>query len=186
VALGVFGGLALFYVSARGGSAFGGKRGGAREAGKIIGLGIVGWLVAFALPAVWVEQLSIGSILLLSVILSPLNQMGAFIDSITNYMGLDPAMHIGGLLLEFFAAGAIIGLVYSLILKTKVVRAVLWSAIGLALASFIGPILGNLIGGLFDSLILSYILTFVFICVIIGLCVYGGIYGNLGKTPKNT
>lgn len=162
VALAICGGIALSFVLSHSGSFF------TLKTAKILGLGLVGWLVAFLVPAVWVDQLSIGSVLLLSIIVSPLNQTGAFVDNIINYIGLDPAMHIGGLSLEFFATGAIAGFIYSLIFKTKISKTVLCGAGGFALASLLGPILGNMAGDLFGSLFVSYLVTFLVIGTIFG------------------
>jgi len=191
VALGVFGGLALAYVTKAKGVSFGWKTCFGCLSGthtiKIIGLGLVGWFVAFALPAVWLEWWFLwGSILLpflLAIFTIPLGVVG--LDEIIN-PGLAPSLFVGNLWLEFLIAGGIIGLVYSLILKTKITRAVLWSAGGFALASLIGPILGNLIGGVVNSLLASYILTFVIICVIFGVCLTMGIRREQAGTSGAT
>lgn len=179
VALAVFGGLALAYATHLNGSVSLSRFLLSKHTLKIVGIGLVGWLVAFLLPAVWVEQLSIGSVLLLSIVLSPLNETGAFVDTIINYIGLDPALHMGGLFLEFLASGAIVGLVYSLILKTKILKTVLWSAGGFALASLIGPILGNLIGNLFGLLLVSYLVTFLIIGIIFAASLTYGLRRSL-------
>lgn len=179
-ALAVFGGLALslsrgLFLS--------------RRTLKIIGLGLVGWLVAFALPTVWAYKLFLfGGILAYPLfgIAYVLDKVGwamrastsyadFFLDQFNHLTQIDPSLSIGGLWLEFLLTGMIIGFVYSLIFKdAKIVKTVLWSAGGFAVAALVGPILGNLIGNLFNVLFVNYILTFIIICVIFSVCLTVG------------
>jgi len=187
VALAVFGGHALAYATKAEGVSFGwqtcfGYLSGTRTI-KIIGLGIIGWLAAFAVPAAWVEWWSIWSVGILSVVLGFLSSSEALMEVIPRYLRLEPNLHVATLFLEFLFTGAIVGFAYSLIFKAKILRTVLWSAGGFALASLVGPILGNLVGNLFNSLIVSYILIFGFLCAITGVYIYRGIDGSLKKAP---
>lgn len=186
VALAVFGGIALSYITQADGLPFwSGRFLFSKHTLKIVGIGLIGWLVAFLLPAVWVEWwFSVGGGIISFVILTPFSFL-LKID-LVSIVNLKPSLMTGHLWLEFLFTGAIVGFVYSMILKTKILRTVLWSAGGFAVASLVGPILGNLAENLFSSLLVSYILTFVFVCAIIGACVYGGIYGSLKKTPSST
>lgn len=142
---------------------------------KILILGTLGWLVAFLLPAVWAYELFLfgGQITIIF-------EFFASGETIDKLFSLQPYLGVAYLWLEFLLAGAILGLVYSLIFKTKILKAVLWSAGGFALASIAGPILGNLIGDLFGSLLVSYLITFLVIGVSFGLFLELGIYRKTG------
>lgn len=182
VSLAVFGGLVLAYLSQINGSTPLSRLFLSKNTMKIVGLGLVGWLVAFLLPAVWLNKLLFIGLLILSFILSPFEASGSLGQFLPNYLRLDPSLNVGILFVEFLFAGLIIGLVYSLILKTKIIRMMLWAAGGFALAALIGPILGNLIGNLFGALIVNYTLTFVIICVIFGVSLAVGMRGKQTET----
>jgi len=185
VALGVFGGLALstmFHRHTTTGSLVSRFVLDAKNClfnklfWKILILGTLGWIVAFFLPAVWVEWWAIAGGVVIAALFAPFSETSNFVNSALPYLKLAPDLKITLLIFQFGASGVIAGFVYSLIFKVKILRTVLWSAGGFALAALIGPILGNLIGGAVDSLLASYILTFVIICVILGICLSVGIY----------
>lgn len=160
VAMAICGGAAFAYL----------KKGGMREAAKLIGLGLVGWLAAFFVPGVWAYQLYLGGGMMISALLSPVGDT-SLADYFIRNIGLDPSLIVGVFILEFLISGIIIGAVYAFILKATIIKTALWAGFGFAIASLIGPILGNLIGGLFDSLLISYLVTFLVIGKVFGFAV---------------
>jgi len=182
VALAICGGIALAYIKSLTllpSRLSYPKRGGAREGVKIIGLGLIGWVVAFALPAVWAYELFLfGSVFtpfLVGILVIPAETMG--LNGVINPI-LNPSFMVGNFWLEFLITGVIIGLIYALVMKTKILKAVLYSAGGFALASLLGPILGNLIGNIFGSLFISYISTFTIIGVVFGFFLGAGVFSR--------
>ena len=139
-----------------------------REYSKSVLAGFLGWGIGFIAGGVLSYPLFASGILLLSVL--PFY----FID--VNLLRLIPNISIGDFWLIFLLIGAIIGLFYSLFLKTKKWALIWRTAVGLALASIISPIIGNLIGNLFNSLLISYLITFILIGAISGLSLGWGIY----------
>ena len=139
-----------------------------REYSKSVLAGFLGWGIGFIAGGVLSYPLSIAGGLSLSII--------PFFLLEREFIILAPNIYIAGYWLIFLLIGAIIGLFYSLFLKTKK-WAVIWrTAVGLALASIISPIIGNLIGNLFNSLLISYLITFILIGAISGLSLGWGIY----------
>jgi len=125
---------------------------------------IVGWIVSYPLYFIGIYFSSI----FLKYFISA--------EKLNTILNLQPNISVGDFWLIFLFTGAVIGLFYSLFLKTKK-WAVIWrTSVGLALASIIGPILGNLIGNLFNSLLISYLITFILIGMISGLFLSWGIY----------
>ena len=163
VALAVCGGAALAYTRGL----------QAREAVKIIGFGLVGWLAAFLVPAVWVEPLANLGAFSVSFILGLLSKIEfisiELLDAIYLRTGLYPYLHFGNLWIEFLFTGAVVGFAYALILRTKIIRTVSYTAIGFSIPSILSPILGNLSAYLFVSTFATYLLTFFTVGVISGL-----------------
>ena len=183
VSLAVFGGLALAYLSQINGSFSMSRLFLSKNTLKIVGFGTLGWLVAFLLPMVWVEWMLLGGgILVVGIVL-----LGSiFSIDLVPFIVLEPSLLVGHLWFHFLLIGAIVSVIYVLILKTTIVRIALWSAGGFAIASLIGPILGNLIGDAFNSLLVSYILTFVFICVIFGVSLAVGMRKEQAEISDTT
>jgi len=181
VAMGLFGGLALSYIVYAKEQNTTQKRGKSKaQIGlfepyfnkttlKIVGFGIAGWVVAFVVPAVAGEWL-----LILGAVIQPLLIIAtSFTDAdLTFIFNLKPSLSIAGLWVEFLFTGVIVSLIYSSMLKTKIIRTVLYGAGGFALASLIAPIFGNLVGNLFNSLFIAYLLTFLFIGATFGNFLY--------------
>lgn len=145
-----------------------------KRMGRIVGIGTIGWLVAFVVPAVLGEWL-----LAFGAVLTPLifviAKFGS-LDVIPLFI-LKPSLILGQLWVHFLIAGIFIGAVYAILLKTKIVKTALWTGLGFAIASLIGPILGNLVGNVFDSLLISYLVTFLVIGKVFGK-VFGFISGR--------
>lgn len=165
VAMAVCGGIALVYIE--------NKRLNQRlsrlflsgKTTKIVGLGLVGWIVAFMVPAVWVEWImTLGAILIMGLVLLG----GIFTLDLVPFITLNPSLLVGHLWFEFLITGAIIGLIYAFLIKAKILKGILYGAGGFALASLLGPILGNIAGNIFGSLFVSYIITFTVIGVVFG------------------
>lgn len=135
---------------------------------KIAGLGIIGCLVGFLLPAIGAYWL-----LMLGGILQPIIALFFYltkVDLTIIFSGLNGLL-VGALWLHFLFTGAIIAFFYSLILRIKK-WPMLWRAgIGFALASLISPIIGNL----FSNLLASYLVTFSLLSIILGLFLKWGI-----------
>ncbi len=173
VALAICGGIALAYIKSLTllpSRLSYPKRGGAREGVKIIGLGLIGWVVAFALPAVWAYELW-----LFGSIIGIIPELFARGDTVDSFLSLEPSIGVAYFWLEFLITGAIVGLIYAFLEKTKILKSVLYSAGGFALASLLGPILGNLIGNIFESLFISYLSTFTIIGVVFGFFLAAGV-----------
>jgi len=164
IIMGLFGGISLVWPSIS-----------IKEHSKSVLAGFLGWGIGFIVGWIISYPVFISGILLLSIL--PFY----FID--IEFLRLKPNISIGDFWPIFLFIGAIIGLFYSLFLKTKK-WAVIWrTSVGLALASIIGPILGNLIGNLFNSLLISYLITFILIGTISGLSLSWGIYKFIKERP---
>lgn len=167
MAMAVFGGFALAYITQN-------KSAGstsvplsrlfiAGQTWKIIGVGLLGWLAAFFVPAVWAYQFWLAGNIL--IVVPELLFSG---DTVDKFLSLAPSLGIGYFWLEFLIVGAIVALIYAMLLKSNVKKVTLYGAIGFAIASLIGPILGNVIDNLFNSLFISYLVTFLIIGKIFG------------------
>jgi len=169
--LGVFGGLALAAVRhlQRSSTGLGMSFFISRQTLLIVGVGTIGWLVAFVVPAIgvyWLFLIGSGILpFLLAIFTIPLGVIGA--NNVID-VGLSPSLLVGNLWLEFLITGVIAGLFYARILKANVLKMMLRGGLGFAFASVSGPILGNLIGDAVDVLFVSYIVTFLIIGVVIG------------------
>jgi len=166
IIMGLFGGISLAWPLEN-----------IKEHSKSVLAGFLGWGIGFIVGGLLSYPLFISGILLLSI--SPFY----FADNI-EFLRLTPNISIGDFWLVFMFIGAIIGLFYSLFLKTKKWPLIWRSAVGLAIGSIIGPIIGNLIGNLFNSLLTSYLITFILIGIISGLSLSWGIYRNQGRSLK--
>jgi len=157
IIMGLIGGISLVWPLAS-----------VKEHSKSVLAGFLGWGIGFITGGMLSYPLSLIGVFVLSILLPSSTNV--------NFFDLEPNIGISAYWLIFLFIGAIIGLFYSLFLKTKK-WAVIWRAgVGLALASIIGPILGNLIGNLFNSLLISYLITFIIIGTISGLSLSWGIY----------
>ena len=163
IIMGLFGGISLAWPLAS-----------VKEHSKSVLAGFLGWGIGFVAGGVLSYPLYFIGIYFLSIIPFINNSIGDKFFELINLTQNN--ISIGNFWLIFLFIGAIIGLFYSLFLKTKK-WAVIWRAgAGLALGSIIGPIIGNLIGNLFNSLLISYLITFILIGVISGLSLSWGIY----------
>jgi len=142
-----------------------------KEYSKSVLAGFLGWGIGFIAGGIISYPLYFAG----SLLLVPLGYL-IEIENLNNLINLKPNISIGDFWLIFLLIGAIIGLFYSLFLKTKKWALIWRTGVGLALASIIGPILGNSIGNLFNSLLISYLITFILIGVISGLSLSWGIY----------
>ena len=157
IIMGLIGGISLVWPLAS-----------VKEHSKSVLAGFLGWGIGFITGGMLSYPLSLIGVFVLSILLPSSTNV--------NFFDLEPNIGISAYWLIFLFIGAIIGLFYSLFLKTKK-WAVIWRAgAGLALGSIIGPIIGNLIGNLFNSLLISYLITFIIIGTISGLSLSWGIY----------
>ena len=108
------------------------------------------------------------------------NIFGRFLDIeiINKFINLSPSLGVGDLWLVFFLSGGILGLFYSLILKTKIWPIIWRGGTGFVLGSFVGPVIGNLVGNALNSLLASYLIAFAIISISLGLFLGWGIYKN--------
>lgn len=144
---------------------------------KIIGVGIISWIIGFSVPAIFIDWMLIFGAGLLTPIAIFLPR-----DIFIKFSGLEPSLVIWHFWLGFLITGAIVGLFYALILKLKIQPLIWRSAVGFAIASLISPILGNLIGNnLLNSLFSAYIITFTLIGIIFGLFLAWGIDKSLSS-----
>ena len=95
VAFGILGSLSLVIFS-----------GDIKKIIKVVTVGLVGWIIAFLLPAIWGY-----SLFLFGGIAQPIFFLISYISgtSLTNLLNLQPSMLITGLWLEFLFTGAIVG-----------------------------------------------------------------------------
>jgi len=161
IIMGLLGGISLVWFSRD-----------IREYSKSVLAGFLGWGIGFIVGGIISYPLYFIGIYFSSIFLKYFISA----EKLNTILNLQPNISVGDFWLIFLLIGAIIGLFYSLILKTKK-WALIWRVgVGLALGSIIGPILGNLIGNLFNSLLISYLITFILIGVISGLFLSWGIY----------
>ena len=152
---------------------------------KTIGLGTLGWTVAFLAPAAWAYQLFIAGAVTLAVPLSILEKIKIPYETLINFstlLDLRPNFSIGNFWIEFLLTGIIIGIIYSYILHKKVINNLLYNGIGFVSAAIISPIVGNLIGNLFHFTSLNYLITFSLIGIILGIFLAWGIYKNAASS----
>ena len=157
IIMGLFGGISLAWPLEN-----------IKEHSKSVLAGFLGWGIGFIVGGLLSYPLYfIGLFILGTILPSSIN---------VNLLDLKPNISIATFWLVFMFIGAIIGLFYSLFLKTKKWALIWRSGVGLAIGSIIGPIIGNLIGNLFNSLLTSYLITFILIGIISGLSLSWGIY----------
>ena len=166
IVMGLFGGISLICFNKS-----------IKNVSKSVLAGFLGWGVGFVGSGIFIYPLSLISGYL-SIFLIP-----SFIAD-NNLTILTPNIYISGYWLIFLLTGSIIGLFYSLFLKTKIWPLVWRSGLGLGLASLISPVVGNLIGNYFDSLLLSYLITFSLMGMIFGKFLSWGIYYGGRKNKK--
>ena len=165
VYLGVFGSLSLVVFSRD-----------IKKILKVVGLGIVGCLVGFLLPAIFGYWLW-----LFGGIITFIPELFVKRSVIEEFIILKPSLDITYLWLYFLLTGIIAGFFYSLILKVKKWSMIWRGGVGFALASLVSPVIGNLIGNLFNSLFLTYLITFFLIGGIFGLFLVWGILKTKNK-----
>jgi len=160
IVMGLFGGISLICFNKS-----------IKNVSKSVLAGFLGWGVGFVAGAALAYPLYFSGGLLLVPI-------GYFIkiDILNKFINLDPSISIGDFWLVFLLTGSIIGLFYSLFLKTKIWPLIWRSGLGLGLASLISPVIGNLTGNLFNSILISYLTTFSLIGIILGLFLSWGVY----------
>ncbi len=164
IIMGLFGGVSLVWFDKS-----------VRTISKSVLAGFLGWGVGFAGMAFFIYPSSLYGTFILSIIL-PSSTNESFFE-------LEPGIGISVFWLSFLFIGAVIGLFYSLFLKTKIWSLIWRGGVGLGLASLIGPVIGNLIGNVFNSLLLSYLITFCLIGIIFGLFLSWGTYLGV-RLPK--
>jgi len=142
-----------------------------KQISKSVLAGFLGYWVGFVVVGVFSYYLYLYG----GLFLVPLGYL-VKIETLKEFINLEPNIGVGGLWLLFFFTGIIIGLFYSLFLKTKVWPLIWRGGIGFALGSLIGPVIGNLLGNAFNSLIISYLITFALIGIILGLFLSLGVY----------
>jgi hypothetical protein len=145
---------------------------------KFVLVGLVGWLVAFLLPNLFMWWLIVfGSVLfsLLNIIFYIIEFFHEGIGDLfqTGFLfltSLKPSLMIFVLWLEFFFSGVIAAISFILFFKTKIRLIILRTGICFAAVSLISPIIGNLTGTyIFNSLFLAYLITFLLIGIGFGL-----------------
>ncbi|MBI2577812.1 MAG: hypothetical protein HYV77_03125 [Candidatus Wildermuthbacteria bacterium] len=130
-----------------------------------IGLGLMGWLVAFLLPLA-IPNLDVFGAIFLEFIL-PSNPSN-FITSLLAFTNLEPSLRIGVLFLGFLVSGLVVGTTYSLLFKINPIKIALYFSLGFSILSLITPILGNMVSTILHSLVLSYLFTFIFLGILLG------------------
>ena len=162
IVMGLFGGISLVWFNKS-----------IKNISKSVLAGFLGWGVGFIIAGIFVYPLYFSGIFILSIVPFINNPVG---DKIFELINLKPDISIGAFWLVFLLTGSIIGLFYSLFLKTKKWPLIWRSGLGLGLASLIGPVIGNLIGNLFNSILISYLTTFSLIGIILGIFLSWGVY----------
>ncbi len=136
-----------------------------KKIGKVVGVGIVGWILAFLLPGTISHYLFIFGQF---IILIP----GFFIEgaeTIEKFTVLKPSVFVVDYGLFSLFSGLIIGLIYSLILRGSRKKIIISSGLGFALGFWVVPIVGNSINIFLNSLFITYLITFSLIGGILGL-----------------
>ena len=138
---------------------------------KVVGVGTIGWLVAFLVPAVISYYL-----FLASAIIGTVNVLILPRVDLISFLSLPFSVLVGDLWLEFFLTGLIAGLVYGVLFRRKFLRASIMTGFGFSLGSFAGPSIGNLINTLMGHPFVLYLVAFSLI---------GGVLGfTLGRILK--
>jgi len=163
--MGLFGGISLVWHNKN-----------IRNISKSVLAGFLGWGIGFVIAPLLIYFLFMYGVLLLSLL--PFYFIE--VETLYNFINLNPNIEIGNLWLIFLLIGAIIGLFYGLFLKIKKWPLIWRAGIGLGLASLISPVIGNLIGNYLDSLLLSYLITFYLIGAIFGKFLSWGVYKYYG------
>lgn len=159
VAFGILGSLSLVLFS-----------GDKKKIFKAVTMGLVGWIVSFLVPALFLNWLLIGG----GILLLPVAWIAKLIKiDLVSLLRLDPSLIVGHLWLEFLFTGLLVGLMYGLLLKVKIRQIIVYCAIGFASISWGGPIFGSLIGNAIDSLFVGYLVTFGLIGTVLGLLLGG-------------
>lgn len=157
ISLGLFGGLGLTVFSKDW-----------KLISKTMGSGILGSIIGFFLVFLGIYPLSLIGSLIAPILPNVIIDLG----------GID-TLPIMTYWLNFFVAGAFMGLFFAFALKTKIWPMVWRGAVGFGLAAIISPIFGNIIGNALNSLFVAYLLTFALIGAILGKFLGWGAYKNL-------
>lgn len=140
-----------------------------KVAKRVLG-GVVGCIIGFLIPAIFVDAMLKGGSIITPVLGGVLIITGL---DIIQLLVLSPSLVVGQLWLEFLFSGIIITLFYALIFKIKIKPLIWRGGIGFALASLISPVIGNLLS---VSLFFTYLVTFLLIGFIFGLFFGWGIW----------
>lgn len=154
---------------------------------RVIGLGTVGWVVAFVVPRIFEYWLWLGGGLFLAMTISPIESFSG--ETLANYfirfMSLKPNLQIANFFIEFLLIGIIVGMLYYFVFKAKMIRTILFGALGFAMASIVSPIFGNIAGNIVGSLFASYLVTFSLIGIIFGFALVWGLRNYAEVQSKN-
>jgi len=161
IIMGLFGGLSLVWFDKS-----------VRNISKSVLAGLLGFSVGFVATPIVNYFFFMYGITLLSFL--PFY----FIETeiLNKFLNLSPNIYIGDMWTIFAFVGAVVGLFYSLFLKTKIWSLIWRGGIGFALGSLIGPVIGNLLGNTVNSLLVSYLTTFCLMGIILGLFLSWGVY----------
>lgn len=157
VIMGLFGGVSLTWFSKS-----------VRQISKAVLAGFLGYGVGFLGMAFLIYSSSLYGTFILSIFLP------SSIDE--SFFELEPNIGVSVFWLSFLFIGIIVGLFYSIFLKTKIWPLIWRGGVGFVLGSLVGPVVGNLLGNAFNSLLIAYLTTFTLIGLILGLFLSWGIY----------
>lgn len=135
---------------------------------KIFFLSFIGTVLGFLIAGIMIYPLFLWGT---SLLIIP--------DIFNDFIKIGSYLKVGAYWLNFFVAGAFIGLFFSFALKTKIWPMVWRGAVGFGLAAIISPIVGNIIGNALNSLFVSYLVTFTLISAVLGVFLGQGAYKNL-------
>lgn len=135
---------------------------------KVVGIGTIGWIVAFLLP------LSISYYLFLAGgIIGFINLLFLFLTDIDvfSFLVFPFSVLVWERWIEFLLTGIMIGLFYGVLFKKSLLRTPLLIGVGLALSSLVSPAVGNLLGGVINSFFAVFFVTFLLIGATLGLVI---------------
>lgn len=133
---------------------------------RVVGLGLVGFLIGFFVLGVGSYPLLLWGTSFLGLLHFP--------NFLVEWIELAPSLKIGARWLNFFLTGIFIGLVFALAFRCKIWSMVWRSTLGFGLVSLVAPIVGNLIGNALGWPLLSYLITFILISITLGFMLLWG------------